>query len=175
MSAPIAVGVWSLLGVGLIVALVFGLRRRSHDGGELVPVLPQAPSDLGDEFAGGIAATYVSTTAHGDWLARIGEHGLGHRAAARVGVTSAGVLIARQGEADVFIPASRVREHHAATGIAGKYAPHDGLDVISWQVPAGGAVVDTGLRIVSKQDRARLSAALDSLLATQSSTTKEIP
>ncbi|GAA2248043.1 hypothetical protein GCM10010401_22370 [Rarobacter faecitabidus] len=166
LPVPVAVGLWVVLGLVLLLAVLIGFARRRKDGGELVPSLYPVPgaSELGTALAGPLHAIYVSTTPHGDWLRRIGVFGLGNRSDAIVTAYPAGVHIARRGEQDIFIPADTLTERTAATGIAGKYAPHEGLDIITWRPAGGGPPVDSGLRVVERGERAALGDAVDALI-----------
>ena len=169
-----------------VCALAFTGMRRGWQGRErrtatLVPALPAFPADgdpaLGAAVTTPFEATYVSTTAAGDWLDRVVAHGLGARSAALVRVFAGGVRIDRQGARDLFVPASDVRGARTAPGMAGKYVGRDGIVVLTWQVPeaAAGAqptLLDTGLRLRHRADRAILIAAIEALTA-QPRTTPE--
>ncbi|GAB2470189.1 hypothetical protein GCM10007967_25750 [Xylanimonas ulmi] len=178
---PVAVGMWIVIGVLLLLVVLGGRRRLARRTGRLVPTPPAAPpaDDLGPARLGPIEATYVSTTLAGDWLARVGAHGLGDRAAARVSVHDAGVLVARAGAADVFVPADALRGVGLAPGMAGKYVGADGLLVLTWLAPSDGRVraveLDTGLRTRHPADKTRLLEAVRSLTAAPDETTETLP
>nr|BFF16994.1 hypothetical protein GCM10025730_05150 [Promicromonospora thailandica] len=114
---------------------------------------------------------YVSTTLHGDWLARVGAHGLGDRSNAQVSVHDGGLVIEREGAQDLWLPVGTIRNASLAPGMAGKYVGTDGLVVVTWAVPeADGvapALVDTGLRPRRATDRGGLVDAVRHLLAEQ--------
>ncbi len=132
--------------------------RRQDD----VPALPIAPKSLRDKASAGIEATYVSTTAAGDWLDRVAAHGLGVRSAARVVVDPVGVLVARTGAPDVFVPAADVLEVRRETFRAGKARTGAGLVVVEWQL--GTASVATALSPRHDVDRDRLVDAVRALI-----------
>ena len=157
----------------LFVTLV-GRRRLAQRTTTVVPVPPGSPAGLGDVRFGPVEAVYVSTTLHGDWLARVGAHGLGDRSHAAVtvhgtGSGHSGVLIERDGAEDLWIPVETIRSAGLAPGMAGKYVGTDGLVVLTWAVPeADGvapALVDTGLRTRRAEDRGGLVDAVRHLLA----------
>lgn len=168
----------------LYVTLV-GRRRLAQRTTTIVPVPPPVPgsvpgSQSGDTAGqagvgpvrfGPLEAVYVSTTLHGDWLARVGAHGLGDRSAALVSVHDGGVLIEREGARDLWVPVNAIRSAGLAPGMAGKYVGTDGLVVVTWAVPeADGvapALVDTGLRTRRAPDRGGLVDAVRYLLAAQ--------
>ncbi|WP_166847777.1 hypothetical protein [Isoptericola sp. BMS4] len=171
LPLPVAVGIWVVLGVVLLLAVLVGRRRLASRSDATVPPPPGAPSDLGAERLAPLDATYVCSTLTGDWLARVGAHTLGDRAAATVSVHDAGVLIERHGTRTVFVPAHALHGVGLAPGMAGKYVGADGLVVLTWDdephpdapdVPA--ARLDTGLRTRYATDRSRLVDAVRHLM-----------
>ncbi|MCF4120751.1 hypothetical protein L1785_07150 [Antribacter sp. KLBMP9083] len=173
LPLPLAVGIWVVLGLALLLLVLTGRRRLAQRTRAVVPVPPAAPAPeaLGALRAGPVEAVYVSSTLAGDWLARVGAHGLGDRAAARVTVHDAGVLVEREGADDVFAPVATLRGAGLAPGMAGKYVGADGLVVITWEVPAAdgveAALLDTGLRTRRATDRGTLVDAVRHLVAAQ--------
>jgi len=175
MPLPVAVGIWVVLGVVLLLLVLTGRRSLAKRTRTLVPVPPAAPADpagLGTLRLGPVPAVYVSSTLAGDWLARVGAHGLGDRSDAEASVYDAGVLVTRAGAPAVFVPTTALRGAGLAPGMAGKYVGADGLVVVTWQVPADGGVdavdLDTGLRTRFATDRARLVDAVRHLMTTES-------
>ncbi|WP_129788926.1 hypothetical protein [Promicromonospora panici] len=194
-----------ILAVALLVALaiflvlyvtLIGRRRLAQRTTTLVPVPPAIPgtvpgsgpgsggpgtgsaaSGVGPVRFGPLEAVYVSTTLHGDWLARVGAHGLGDRSSALVSVHDAGpgqdggVLIERDGAQDLWVPVNAIRSAGLAPGMAGKYVGTDGLVVLTWAVPeadgVAAALVDTGLRTRRAEDRGGLVDAVRYVLAAQ--------
>jgi hypothetical protein len=156
----------------LYVTLI-GRRRLAQRTTSLVPVPPPVPDAdrAGPMRFGPLEAVYVSTTLHGDWLARVGAHGLGDRSNARVSVHDGGVLVERHGAQDLWLPVSAIRSAGLAPGMAGKYVGADGLVVLTWAVPeadgVAAALVDTGLRTRRAEDRGGLVDAVRYLLAAQ--------
>jgi hypothetical protein len=174
-----------ILAVALMVALaiflvlyvtLIGRRRLAQRTTTVVPVPPVAPTTGGTDALGAVRfgpldAVYVSTTLHGDWLARVGAHGLGDRSHAAVSVHDQGVLIERDGATDLWLPVTEIRSAGLAPGMAGKYVGADGLVVLTWAVPEADGVpatlVDTGLRTRRAEDRGGLVDAVRHLLAAQ--------
>ena len=152
----------------LFVTLI-GRRRLAQRTTTVVPVPPLPTQTPGAVRFGPVEAVYVSTTLHGDWLARVGAHGLGDRSHAAVTVHDTGVLIERDGADDLWVPVETIRSAGLAPGMAGKYVGTDGLVVLTWAVPeADGvapALVDTGLRTRLAEDRGSLVDAVRHLLA----------
>jgi hypothetical protein len=148
--------------------------------------VPEVPAEVAAALEGALAAgprslfgpveaTYVSSTLHGDWLARVGAHQLGDRALARVSVLEAGVLVERDGPRDVWVPVETIRSAQLAPGMAGKYVGADGLVVLTWAVPGdvpgddadegGPVLLDTGVRTRHATDRGALVDAVRHLIA----------
>jgi hypothetical protein len=148
-SAPVThVGqriLWTIVTLAVIAGIYLlmwrGWKKRQARQAD-VPPLNEVPEAA---FTGeGIEAVYVSSTSEGDWLDRIAVHSLGQRGNARVYVGSEGVLIKREGAADLFIPAAAVRGVRLATGMAGKYLRDEGLVVLTWR--HGDRTLDTGVK-----------------------------
>lgn len=168
---PPAVSVAILLAacVLALVAMRAGWRHRARRGAAVVPELPASPAAddaaLGTPRTAALDATYVSSTAAGDWLDRVVAHDLGVRSSAVVRVFDAGVRIERTGARDLFVPAAALRGARTAPGMAGKFVGRDGLVVITWQVPGTEATaLDTGLRLRRGADRTPLIEAVGALV-----------
>jgi hypothetical protein len=159
----------------VLFVAVIGRRRLAQRTTTLVPVPPPVPGgeqsaeQMGPVRFGPLEAVYVSTTLHGDWLARVGAHGLGDRSHALVSVHDGGVLVERDGADDLWLPVTAIRSAGLAPGMAGKYVGTDGLVVLTWAVPeadgVAAALVDTGLRTRRAEDRGGLVDAVRYLLA----------
>ncbi len=176
LSMPVAMGIWIVLGVVILLIILIGLRHRSTDGaGQITAIdpIPVDPQLLGQPRTGVIDATYVSSTRSGDWLARIGVFGLGHRAKAHLQVFDAGVSVRRDGELDFFLPAVQLKASSRASGMAGKFPGHDGLDVITWQVSNGDTLVDSGFRLTHHGERDVLHDAIAQLITPTITTIEE--
>lgn len=170
MPMPLAVGLWMALGLVILLVMWRGWRGARSRGASVVGVLPEVPRGdaLGAARTEPVAGTYVSSTTAGDWLGRVAARDLGVRSAATVQVFDAGVLVARRGAADVFVPAASVRGVRRTPGMAGKYVGGEGIVVIEWTATApdgAPAPLDTGIRTQHKADRALLVAAVGSLTA----------
>ncbi|WP_402465269.1 PH-like domain-containing protein [Isoptericola aurantiacus] len=171
LPVPVAVGIWVALGLVLLLLVLTGRRRLATRTRRVVPAPPAPPEAegaLGATLLGPVEATYVSSTLSGDWLARVGAHGLGDRSAAEVTVWSGGVVVDRAGGTPLLVPAAALRDVGTAPGMAGKYVGRDGLVVLTWEVPTDGAtdavVLDTGLRTRYRADTPRLLETARSLL-----------
>lgn len=175
----LAITLLVLLAVFLVLYVtLIGRRRLAQRTTTLVPRPPEVPGvdqtgvdQTGPVRFGPLEAVYVSTTLHGDWLARVGAHGLGDRSNALVSVHDGGVLVEREGADDLWVPVHTIRSTSLAPGMAGKYVGADGLVVLTWAVPeaddVAAALVDTGLRTRRAEDRGALVDAVRHLLAAQ--------
>ena len=178
----LAIAVLVALAIFLVLYVtLIGRRRLAQRTTTLVPVPPPVPGEVGPVRFGPLEAVYVSTTLHGDWLARVGAHGLGNRSSALVSVHDGGpvhenssghdggVLVERDGTQDLWVPVNAIRSAGLAPGMAGKYVGADGLVVLTWAVPeadgVAAALVDTGLRTRRAEDRGGLVDAVRYLLA----------
>ncbi|WP_129657919.1 hypothetical protein [Rothia halotolerans] len=147
----------------ILALLVFwGLRRgwlaRRGRQADLAP-LPEVPEELdGAEAAFGPRVQYVSTTAAGDWLDRIAAQGLGMKANGRALVFPDGLIVAREGARDLWIPAGSIEVLRRESGMAGKFVEREGLVVVTWRL--GDRLLDTGLRTRAAAEAAPLLEAL---------------
>ena len=169
MPPWLSVTVLVVLGAALLVGMGRGWRRLSR-GASPVPAPPAVPPEdaLGDARTEPLDATYVSTTRAGDWLDRVGAHGLGVRSAATVQVFDRGVVVRRRGAPDVFVPRAALRAAGTSGGMAGKVVGGEGLVVLTWAPspdddPRG---LDTGLRLRHRQEADALLAATQTLIGT---------
>lgn len=136
-----------LVVVGLIVLALWGMWRgwqaRARRQGELPA--PPPPVVIEQPWAGPVPGVYLASTRAGDWLDRVVVHDLGVRSRAELTAAEAGVLLAREGADDVFIPADRLRSARLDRGIAGAVYEQGGVLVLTWEL-GDGTALDTGFR-----------------------------
>jgi hypothetical protein len=142
-------------------------RRTARQSG--VAALPAVPAGVADRaVAEGVEGSYVSTTSAGDLLDRVTAHGLGAGGVAHVlvvdGPVGPGVMVARNGAPDVFIPTDALIDVRVESMRAGKAAPH-GLVVVEWRL--GELAVATAFRPRDPHDRATLLRSVQALIARQ--------
>ena len=156
-----------ILGTLLVIAAAYygmfrGWRNRQSRQADLAP-LPVAPAE---DKTRGVEGVYVATTAAGDWMDRIAVHELGVRSTADLAVSEAGLIIHRQGAADVFIPVDHLTGVRTDRGIAGKVtAEKSGLVVVTWN--HDGRALDTGFRPRRKADTAPLTESISILIGAE--------
>lgn len=165
----------TVLLAGVAVLALWGMWRgwqaRDRRTAGLVPTLPEVPAAPGGALTGEVEAVYVSSTRSGDWLDRVVAHDLGVRSPARVRVHADGVLVARTGARDVWVPADALRAVGTTSGQAGKFVGRDELVVLTW-VPdtTSGTAIDTALHVRHDDARPALLAAARTLLAAPTDT-----
>ena len=182
LPQPVAVGIWVVLGIALLALVLVGRRRLAGRSVGVVPAPPAVPGagDRGAVALGPLDALYVSSTLAGDWLARVGAHGLGDRSRAVVTVHDGGLHVVRTGAPELWVPAAAVEGAALTPGMAGKFVGKEAIVVVSWTVPAepvpaaDGSVaeaapaeavrLDTGLMPRRDDDVPRLLAAVQGLV-----------
>ncbi|WP_231134467.1 PH-like domain-containing protein [Motilibacter deserti] len=161
----LAGGLLAVLALGYLL-IWRGWRNRGRRQND-VPALHEVPEAVA---RGAVRArgegTYVVTTTAGDWLDRIVAHGLGTRSLAHMIVSEAGVLFARVGAPDVFVPLAALRGARLERGMAGKFVEEGGLVVVTWE--HGTRQLDTGFRPRAAADRDELLAAVQGLVEVKS-------
>lgn len=156
LATAAAAGLWGMR---------HGWLTRARRTAGLVPTLPPVPDAPGPASTDAVAAVYVSSTVAGDWLDRVVAHGLGVRSPATVHVHADGVLVARTGAPDVWVPAGTLRAVTTTTGQAGKFVGRDELVVLTWVPdPTMGTALDTALQVRHDDERPVLLAAARALL-----------
>ncbi len=153
---------------GIYLQMRRGWQHRTERQAD-VPAPAAAPEHLLARADDGVEATYVSTTSAADWLDRITVHGLGVRSAARVLVDAAGVLVARAGAPDVFVPAAALHGVGRERFRAGKAVTGEGLVVVEWSL--GDRLVATAVAPRHDADRDGLVAAVTALIPSTDTST----
>ncbi|WP_454048537.1 PH-like domain-containing protein [Cellulomonas sp. Marseille-Q8402] len=173
MPPWLSVTILVVLGLALLAGMAKGWRRLQRGPAE-VPAPPAVPddADLGAARSEAFDATYVSSTRAGDWLDRVGAHGLGVRSVATVQVHDAGVVVRRRGAPDVFVPRASLRAVGTSGGMAGKVVGGEGLVVLTWAPDAGRDPrgLDTGLRLRHPRQGDELRAAVQTLIGSTPAT-----
>ncbi|MFD0759841.1 PH-like domain-containing protein [Arthrobacter ulcerisalmonis] len=159
-------GLLMLAIIVVVFALIWlGWRNRLRRQAD-VETLPRCPRNRGALAAA--EGQYVATTTGGDWLDRIAVQGLGIRTNATLSLYPHGVLFARDGAPDLYIPAAALVGVRQDSGMAGKFVEKDGLLVLSWML--GTRELDTGFRTRHAADKDTLHLALQDLIAAADTT-----
>ncbi len=159
-STTVDVLLLALVAVAALGAMALGWRRRADRWSTLVADLAEAPTTMAGVL-GPVEATYVATTPDDDRWQRIPAARLGVRAPAQVSVTDTGVLVRRDGGADLYLPGERLLDAAPADGIAGTAVGRGRLAVVRWR--AGDRILATGLLPRHERDRAALIEAVNLL------------
>lgn len=160
MTAPIAVAILLLVLAGGYLLMWRGWRRR----GAWQRDLPPLPSPLvhGNPTLCAVDALYVGTTQADQWMERIVAHSLGRRSPAVITVSSAGITLDRTPEAELAIPASRLRAVRLDRAGAGRAVRRPEYLVLTWH--HGARLLDTVVRPRHAADLDRLYAAATPLV-----------
>ena len=148
-----------------------GWQARARRSAVLVTGIPEIPHDPGEARGGPADAVYVSSTRAGDWLDRVVVLDLGVRSPPTVRVHDRGVLVARAGARDVWVPTAALTAVGTSSGQAGKFVGRDELVVLTWVPdPATGTALDTALQVRHDDERRALLDAARALLAAPTDT-----
>ena len=160
---------------GVALLMLRGWRRRQRRQGDLPPP-PPVPDDAGRVLVGATPGLFVGTTTEGEWLDRIAVHGLSDRAAGWVTVTDRGVVVEREGLADLWLPHDLLLDAGLGDAIAGKVVGRDGLLLLTWRL--GSRTVESGFRADDHAQNRRLADAVRSSIPVPDGTaptTEETP
>lgn len=114
----------------VIAVALLGLRRGWRRRGQrqqwpaLPPIPPLTPGPT-------ITGKYMGTVRAGDWLERIVAGGTVARA--EVSAADEGLLLDRQGEPPLFLPAAALREVATAPGMVTKVVGRHGILAVGWR------------------------------------------
>ena len=134
------------IGVVVFVAFMFILMRRgwlrkiSNQSAIAQPNVVPVDFEATTEIEG----RYLASTLASDWLNRIAVHGLGLPARGTVRIGATGLVVARVGSEDIFIPTTDVIRIRADRAIAGRAFEKDGIAIITWKL--GETFIDSGFR-----------------------------
>ena len=143
--------------VGVSLLMLWGWRGRQRRQSDL-PAPPAAPETVGDVVVAGMRGLFVGTTFADDWLDRVAVHGLAHRAAGWISVSSDGVRFDREGEADLYLPFDVVRTAQVGDALAGKVIGRGGMLLVDWQL--GDRTLTSGFRADDHREHRRLADAI---------------
>jgi len=146
-----------LFACGVYLLMLKGWRSRQRRQSDLPPP-PGAPADPGSVVVGAVPGLFIGTTTEHDWLDRIAVHDLSHRAAGWLTVRSGGVVIEREGLADLHLPYDVVLDAGTSDALAGKVVGRDGLVVLTWRL--GARTLRTGFRADDHSTHRRLADAV---------------
>ena len=142
--------IWLVVGflvfwAALIALILWGWRGRQKRQADRIGELPAVPADLGPASIGPTTGLYVGSTIAPSWQDRIAVGDIGHRSTGTLARYATGILLDRDAESPIWIPAESIRAVRTERGLAGKVMTRDGLLVIRWELPTG-TEIDTGFR-----------------------------
>ncbi|MGB3770295.1 MAG: transporter [Rhodococcus sp. (in: high G+C Gram-positive bacteria)] len=135
--------------VAMIGLIVWGWKNRQKRQSEAIGTLPTAPDDKGAVTVTACTGLYVGSTLAPSWQNRIAVGDIGYRATGTLTRFERGILLERNGESDIWMPAESLRAVRTERGLAGKVMTKDGLLVVRWELPTG-TEIDTGFRADDK-------------------------
>lgn len=131
----------------VLLGMWWGWRNRTRRQSGLAEP-GTAPATLSAPVLGPLTGEYVGTTFAGRWQDRVVHAGLGMPAQGAISLHAEGLLLRRDGAADVFVAAADLVGARLAPGLAGRVVGHGGLLVLTWRL--GGVELDSGLRADEK-------------------------
>lgn len=151
----------ALLIAATVLGILFGRRNRTKRQ-QYITEPRQVPSELlQTQPLAAAEGIYVNTVLGQELLERVTAHQLGNRSQAQLEVHTAGVVVLRAAEPNLFIPVEDLTKVATVSGMAGKFVEKDGILAITWQL--GDTEVTTGFRSESIADQQALRAQLDTL------------
>jgi hypothetical protein len=151
----------AILVTALIVFLVVAAFRAWRSRANAQEAKFSAPLEWLEHPSGGRQWTniqYVATSVLGAPLDRVMAHGLGIRGFGKITVSRDGILIERNGERAIGIPAGQVRGVAKTTAAIDRSVEKDGLIQIDWEQDGFG--LSTYIRATSNETRKQLFAEL---------------
>ncbi len=164
MSADrLALTLGTLGAVAVLYALMLkGWRGRVRRQGDL-PAPPPVPDVLPDVVLGALPGLFVGTTFADDWLDRVAVHGLAHRAAGWLTLTTQGVRLEREGQPDLWLSHDLLDRAEVGQALAGKVIGRDGLLLLDWRL--GGRLLTSGFRADDHSTHQRVADAVNAALS----------
>jgi hypothetical protein len=144
--------------VALYLLMLRGWRNRQRRQAFL-PAPPAAPQDA-TTVVGSVPGLFVGTTFAGDWLDRVAVHGLCDRATADLSLSTAGVVIDRDGAPTIYLPYDAIAAAQLGDRLAGKVMGKDGLLLVTWRL--GDRLLTSAFRADDHDQHERLAEAITS-------------
>lgn len=162
---PVRYPIMAVLVTALIVFLVVAAFRAWRSRANAQEAQFGAPLEWLEHPSGGRQWTgiqYVATSVQGSPLDRVNAHGLGLRGFGKITVSHDGILIERNGERAIGIPATQLSAVSRTSVAIDRSVEKDGLIQIDWQ--QDGFALSTFLRATSNETRKQLFEELTQIL-----------
>ena len=159
---PARYPIMAVLVTALIAFLVIVAFRAWRSRAAQQENVFSAPLEWLEHPSGGrqwTAVQYVATTVAGEPLNRVTAHGMGSRGFGKVTISIDGLLIERNGERPIGIPAAQVVSAEKATATIDRGVETDGLIQINWTQDGFG--LSTFLRARNNEDRKQIFEQLE--------------
>lgn len=138
--------------VAVLALAVWGMWRSWHKRAAIELPVETTPGDFVADTE--VPGRYLGTSPAEDWMQRVVANGMGAPGNGIVNIGSAGVLLTREGEPDLFIGAGQISDVQIGRGVAAEVAEKDGIIVWFWA--AGDTALQSGFRPDNPQDVVRL-------------------
>lgn len=145
--------VLTLVMIAVIGLAIWGMWRSWHKRAAVELPLQTPPEGFTAHTE--IAGRYLGTAPEEDWMRRVVANGMGAPGNAIANLGDAGVLLAREGEADLYLGADQITGVEIGRGVAGQVAEKDGIVIWHWH--AGATALQSGFRPDAPEDVARLA------------------
>lgn len=167
----LTLGVLAFAGV-MYLLMLKGWRGRQRRQGDLPPP-PVLPDVAGSVLVGATPGLFVGTVMAGDWLDRVAVHQLSDRSAGWLTVRSDGVVVEREGAADLYLPYDGIEDAGLGDALAGKVVGREGLLILTWRL--GGHTLQSAFRADDHGTHRRMADAIRACLPASTPIPAEIP
>ncbi|AVM00604.1 hypothetical protein C6V83_10315 [Gordonia iterans] len=134
-----------LLWLALVALALRGWRKRGRAQAAILGDPPAVPDDPGERLLGPSTGVYLGSTVAPGWVTRVALRDFGDRSAVEFSRYPGGILLARRGASDIWIPDDAITAVRTENRHAGKVMTRDGVLTIRWRLPSG-AEIDSGIR-----------------------------
>src|SRR5690625_7850279 len=127
-ETTLSVALTGIILVLILLGICIGRRNRTKRQ-HYVPAPPEVPAALLQQQPKiAVDGTYISTVLGQELLERVTAHRLGNRSHARIEVHDAsGVVLLREGEPNLYIPATDITRVATVSSIAAKFVQKESI------------------------------------------------
>ena len=143
----------TLVVIAVTALAIWGMWRSWHKRAGVELPLASAPGSFTADTE--IEGRYLGTAPEADWMQRVVANGMGASGNAIANLANSGVLLAREGEPDLFISSDQIAGVEIGRGVAGQVAEKEGIVIWHWQ--AGDTALQSGFRPNTPEDVVKLA------------------